>query len=117
MDSMTAFARAKAAQGNEQMVFDWEKAARLILEHKATYASAGLRGDWEWTGGPIFADGEPVPKDQTYVYLASNHAEPELELNGDMIECYRPCSETPGWRSDTYWPQEALNILATDNGT
>lgn len=112
MDTMVAFALAAAHKHCEPKVFDWEKAARLIRESGATDASAGLSGDWEWTGGKIFAHGKPVPKEDTYVYLASTHATPQLELNGELLACYRRKSETPGWDSDTYWPPEALAALA-----
>lgn len=45
------------------MVFDWDKAARLIQEKKPKWATAGLRGDWEYTGGTIYEDGKPVMDD------------------------------------------------------
>lgn len=93
------------------MVFDWVQAAQIIKERGAKTASAGLSGDWEWTGGKILADGKPIPKDETYTYLASTWAPPELEVDGEIIDCYRMASETPGWGSDTYWPDEALAIL------
>lgn len=111
MDTMTAFLLGESTKHLEPKVFDWEKAARLIRESGANEASAGLSGDWEWTGGAIFRNGEPVPEEETYVYLASTHATPELELNGEVVDCYRLKSETPGWGSDTYWPPEALAAL------
>lgn len=112
MDTMSAFVMGQANQGNEMKVFDWDKAAQLIKERKATTASAGLSGDWEWTGGDILRDGVPVPQDNTYCYLASTWATPELEIDGEIIECYRMQSDTPGWDSDTYWPESARAALA-----
>lgn len=112
MDTMRAFAMGEANRGKGSMVFDWDKAARLIVEKGATSASAGLSGDWEWTGGEIFEDGKPVPREDTYTYLASTWATPELEIDGDYIDCFRKESETPGWDSGTYWPESALAILA-----
>ncbi len=111
MDNMSAFAMGQANRGNELKVFDWELAAKIIKERGALNASAGLSGDWEWTGGKILRDGTPVPKDETYTYLASTWATPELEIDGETIDCYRIQSETPGWDSGTYWPDEALAIL------
>ena len=111
MDTLSAFARCQAAQGNEHRVFDWEKAARLILERKPSVVSAGLQDDWEWTKGEIWKDGLPVPKEDTYTYLASNWAIPEIDIDGEIIECYRMESKTPGWGPETYWPKEALKIL------
>ena len=114
MDSLTAYAIGQANRCKESMVFDWEKAARLIKERCAKTASAGLAGDWEYTGGEILADGKPVPKDDACVYLASTWATPQLEVDGDIVDCYRMASETPGWDSDTYWPPEALAILSSN---
>jgi hypothetical protein len=93
------------------MVFDWVKAARLIVEKKPREASAGLENDWEWTGGLIYKDGAPVPKDDTYTYLASTWATPELDLDDELIDCYVMEGETD-WNQSTYWPQVALDILA-----
>lgn len=95
----------------ELMVFDWIKAARIIKKRKATNASAGLKNDWEWSGGEILKDGIPIPRDLTYTYLASTWAIPELDIDGEIIECYKMQSKTPNWNSDTYWPEEALKIL------
>lgn len=111
MDSFAAFARGEANRHKELMVFDWEVAARIIKERNPRVASAGLSGDWEWTGGPIWRDGKPVPREDTYTYLASTWATPELDVDGDVIPCYRMQSATPGWASDTYWPAEALRLI------
>lgn len=112
MDSFTAFAVGEANRGKETMVFDWDKAARIIKKRNAQTASAGLKGDWEWTGGEILRDGKPVPKEETYTYLASTWAIPELDVDGKIIPCFKMKHELPEYDSDTYWPQSALNILA-----
>lgn len=114
MDSMEAFARGAAARarGAPSRVFDWEKAARLIAERKPTEAGAGLANDWEWTGGAIWRDGKPVPAGETYTYLMSNHAAPELEMDGERMDCWRWEKDAPDWDEKTYWPQSALDILA-----
>ena len=70
MDTSKAIALSFANRDREPMVFDWQKAARIIKERKAKTASAGLQGDWEWTGGKILKDGEPINRDETYTYLA-----------------------------------------------
>lgn len=94
------------------MVFDWVKAARLIKAAGAKEASAGLSDDWEYTGGDIFKDGKPVKKEDTYVYLASTWATPELSLDGELpIDCFVMESATPGHDAHTYWPEEALAVL------
>jgi len=111
MDIMAAFAMGQVNKGKESMVFDWDKAAEIIKERGAVAASAGLSGDWEWTGGPILADGRPVPEEDTYVYLASTWAEPELHIEDEVLECYRMADQSPGWGDSTYWPPSALAIL------
>lgn len=117
MDSMAAFAMGESARrrGSAQRVFDWNTAARRIVETKATHAAAGLGSDWEYTGGEIFADNKPVPEDDTYVYLSSNWATPELRLDhGAEEDCWVYQSDTEGWDAHTYWPQSALDILNED---
>jgi len=111
MDTMNAFAMGEANRGKELMVFDWEKAARLIKQNKVNRAYAGLSDDWEWTGGIIFENGKPVPIDRKDVYLASTWATPELQINSKIIPCYKMQNETPNWDAETYWPEEALKIL------
>lgn len=111
MDTMSAFAMGQANRGKPLMVFDWDKAAQLIRERGAKRASAGLSGDWEYTGGSIFRDGKPVPGEDTYVYLASTWATPELDIDGEVIDCFRMQDQSPGWDSNTYWPESALAIL------
>ena len=109
MDTTAAFLMGKMNRHKELMVFDWDKAARLIAEKKPKVASAGLRGDWEYTGDDIYAAGEPI-KD-CYTFLASTWAVPELSLDGRIIECYRMQHEVPKWNAETVWPGSALAIL------
>ena len=109
MDNWTAFMMGMTNQGKEMMVFDWDKAATLIKERKPERASAGLKDDREWTGGTIYKDGEPVMDD--YTYLSSTWAVPELNMDGDIIECFRMEHEVPKWSAQTKWPQSALDIL------
>ena len=111
---MRAFMLGEAARraGNRIKVFDWDKAATLIKARAAQNASAGLSGDWEYTGGPILEAGQPVPEDETYTYLASNWATPEIEIDGETIDCWRWADDAPGWDSKTYWPDSAQAILS-----
>jgi len=111
MDSMQAFAKGEANRGKEMMVFDWDGAATAIKESGAREASAGLKDDWEWTGGSILTDGKPAKSEDTYVFLASTWATPEIDIDGCTVPCYKMQSETDGWGSDTYWPESALKIL------
>lgn len=108
MNTMQAFIMGEMNRGKEQMVFDWDKAARIIAERKPMIAEAGLRNDWEWTGGTIYKNGKPVHDD--YTYLASTWATPELNIGSEIIDCYVMKSETE-WDSDTKWPESALAIL------
>jgi len=109
MDIMSAFARGQANRNKELMVFDWDKAAQIIKDRGAQAAGAGLSGDWEYTGGEILTDGKP--NTGSYTYLASTWATPELEIEGETIDCFRMQSETPGWDNATKWPDSALAIL------
>lgn len=109
MDTMSAFAMGQANRHRELMVFNWDKAAEIIRERKPALARAGLCGDWGYTGGTIYEDGDPVKDSDTF--LASTWATPELEIDGETIDCYRMKSETPNWDSDTKWPESALAIL------
>ena len=110
MDTMSAYLRGQASREKEPMVFDWDKAASLIRERKPKIAAAGLQSDWEWTGGTIYAEGKPVT--ESYTFLASTWATPELDLDGEIIECWRYKAQTPGWDSGTKWPESALSLLA-----
>lgn len=112
MNNVEAFARGEAARAAKarMRVFDWDKAAAMIRDRKPTLAGAGLAADWNWTGGDIFKNGKPVPREDTYTYLASNWATPELELDGEKMDCWRWKDETE-WDSHTYWPDSALAIL------
>lgn len=93
------------------MVFDWDKAAQLIRDRAPGEVEAGLQGDWDYTGGAIYRDGAPVPKEQTYTYLASFWAMPQIEIDGERIDCFVMQDEVCGWDSGTYWPESALTIL------
>lgn len=114
MDTMSAYAMGQISKDRPLMVFDWDKAAQLIKDRKPSKAEAGLSGDWEYTGGEIYKGGKPVASDEAYVYLASTWAKPELELDGDIMDCYIMEDDVPtewGGTSDVYWPASALAIL------
>jgi len=110
MDTLSAFDMGQAHRNDRSMVFDWHKAARRIRETGAQHASAGLRSDWEWTGGQIFHDGKPVPEQDTYTFLASTWAVPELAVLDGPEPCWTWKDETD-WDASTYWPASALDIL------
>lgn len=113
MDTLSAFALAQAHRNDPPKVFDWDRAATLIRAHQPNTAQAGLAADFENTGGDIYRDGKPVPREDTYVYLASVWATPTLILDGDEHDCWKLAADTPGWGSGTYWPDSALAILNT----
>ena len=106
---MLAKGDAARAAGNPYKIFDWNKAAELIREHKPQEASAGLIEDWGYTGGVIFEDGEAVT--DRYTYLQSIWATPYLVMDGVKYECYVGEDDPHGWDSDTKWPDTALAIL------
>ena len=98
-------------KGASYMVFDWIKAVKMIKEKKAQVVYAGLQGDWEYTGGKILENGKPVPEEDTYVFLCSNWAVPEILIDGAFHPCWILKEEKPEWDSKTYWPEEALKLL------
>lgn len=108
MNTELAFKMALIHEADEHMVFDWDLAARIIAKRRPTQARAGLRGDWEWTGGTIYENGKAVIN--SYTYLESNWATPELEMDGEVMPCYVMKSLTK-WDAETKWPKSALKIL------
>jgi hypothetical protein len=63
---------------------------------------AGLAGDWDYTGGCIYLDDSPDM--DSYTYLMSNHACPEID--GDRFDCYIYDSE-----AKRRWPNVDLSNL------
>lgn len=109
MDTARTFMLGEANRGKEQMVFDWDKAAQIIKEKKPEIASAGLAGDWEYTGGMIWCNDKPYTDD--YLYLASTWATPQICIDGYYIDCYKMASETPKWGAHTIWPDSSIKIV------
>ena len=105
------------AKGIPEKVFDWDQAAQHIKlaykDHSDLTAEAGLQGDWDYTGGEIFSNGEPNNQDHTY--LSSNWATPTLILSWDgleqkEIECCTLKDECR-FESGSKWDDESLKIL------
>ena len=90
-------------------VFDWDRAARRLVEVRAKSASAGLAEDLEWTCDRILEDGEPMHDGWTF--LASTWATPTLIMDGCEEDCFLVEPHHRGWGSDTKWPASALAIL------
>ena len=109
MNTLEAFARGAASRDAPMRVFDWDRAARRIVEVRPRSASAGLAEDWEWTGGCIFVDGEPVH--DGHAYLASTWATPVLIMGGGQEDCFLVEPNHRGWGSEPKWPDSALAIL------
>lgn len=104
------------AQGKKIMAFDWDKAAEIIkntfIQHPDLVAEAGLQGDWAYTGGCIFAEGEAIISE--YTYLSSNWAKPTLILSWagceqQEIEC--SCEKSERFHSSSKWDDISLKIL------
>ena len=107
-DTIVKIATLKREEESKMKVFDWHKAARIIVKYNAKKAKAGLAEDWFWTGGIIFED-EPVENE--YAYLASVWATPIIVLNDDEdgIECW--CWEDEcDWDAKSMWPDSALEL-------
>jgi len=113
MDSLSAYLMGQSARarGAAQKVFDWDKAAKIIKDRRPKCADAGLDGDYEYTRGCIFRDGQIVTDD--YCYLSSNWATPMLILDDDEeMPCFT--GESSGFGPDTKWPDSARAILKGD---
>lgn len=112
MDTFSAAMWGMINKGEPLKCFDWVRAAHLIKNYQPKEAAAGLIEDWEWTGGTIYKEGKIVPKEETYVYLASNWATPTLIMDGERFECYFIEGEQPyDHETHNYWIEEARNIL------
>ena len=107
--------RATGRVGNGVMVFDWDRAAQIIRDQKPSHVEAGLSGDWDYTGGPIYANGAIVPKNSTYTFLSSFWATPQIEIDGNRIDCFVMQGDDCQWGSYTYWPESARSILAANS--
>lgn len=109
MDSLQAMMMGLWNRGNEQKVFDWDKAASIIKERQPEQAVAGLKEDMEYTAGVIWEHGHIVT--DSYTFLASTWATPVLVLDDDeIIPCYLMASKTT-YTSDTVWPESALAVI------
>lgn len=110
MDTLLAFRMGELNRGKERMVFDWDKAAKLIVEKRPEIAVAGLDQDLEYTADVIFDQGNIVTDARPY--LASTWATPVLILDDISYDCYRMESEVPEWDEHTVWPDSAKDIMA-----
>jgi len=110
------FLGSPAPKGSPVKAFDFDKAAIIIKDRLLKYpdliAEAGLEGDWNYTGGIIFENSNPVSN--SYTYLASNWATPTLILSWDgmeqeEIEC--SCEQNDRFNSSSKWDEISLKIL------
>lgn len=104
---------AQKNKDNPFKVFDWDKAAKIIREElekdKDLIAEAGLEGDWNYTSGTIFKNGESI--DSEYTYLCSNWAIPTLIINNEKeFECWT-YQKLSRFNSDSKWDEKSLEIL------
>jgi hypothetical protein len=106
-----AFAKGAANKGKEKRVFDWISAAKKIKEKNPQIAQAGLQGDFEYTSGTIYEDGQPLRS--VSCYLASNWATPILVMDDEVYECFLMEEQTE-YDQNTMWPEEALTIIESE---
>lgn len=92
-------------------IFNWLKAAQLIKAKGCDSAIAFLQNDRYHTAGFIFLDGEIVSRSDSTAYLASEVDEPVIEIAGEVISCGIEESDSPGWSLETWWPDEAVEVL------
>ena len=113
METAMALAMGELHRNDPLMVFDWDKAARILSERMPNVATAGLENDFEWTGGVIWNDGKPFMC--SYTYLASTWAKPMLVIGDEEIECWRYKDDVPDWSAETKWPKSAIDIVKRAN--
>ena len=107
-------------KNDDPKVFDWVKAAKIIIEKSPSNAVAGLAEDWAWTSGYIYEDEDISFDGYQYSYLMSIWATPVIFLTyndgkeAETIDCWVRSSERPEWNEGTYWPREAVDILVED---
>ena len=111
MDTMECMMMGIMNRGCPRRIFDWKKAAEIIRDEKPSHVGAGIEGDWEYTGGTIYRDGEIV--EDSYTYLSSTWAKPQICVDGDFRDCFLMEGETE-WNKGTKWPDEAKAILDHD---
>ncbi len=108
MNSEIAFIKGLINRDNEQMVFDWDKAAKIIKTKNLSFAQAGLQDDLGYTAGIIWDNG--IIYDDS-CYLASTWAMPVLVTDTEEIPCYKMQHEVPNWNEYTLWPKSAKRII------
>jgi hypothetical protein len=109
------FTTTRAMNNNPTKALDWDKASEIIKKtykkHPDLIVEAGLQGDWAYTGGVIFRNGNPVVDE--YTFLASKWAIPCLIFiyDGEEQEAIDCFEEEERFNSDSKWPESALQIL------
>lgn len=111
MESLKAFARGLASQGERVRTFDWIKAANIIKANPDKDWYAGLSSDLEWTGGKIWDGSEKAIVKNTTTYLSSSWATPVIyDSEGDETDCW-VYQDTVKWNSGTQYPEEFMSII------
>lgn len=93
------------SQNRPMMIFDWQKAAKIINERKPSYASAKIDGDDE-TETSIFANGKAIIFNGRPGFVCSHWGEPTLCIDGEEIPCYTYEAD-----EEEVWPLYALKTL------
>lgn len=112
METQKAFANGEANREKPYMIFDWVKAATLIVEKDWKNVIAGLDGDFEWTADEILKDGKPVL--EGYSYLRSTWGKPILVNydTGEELECFCMEDNNPrNYDAKSRWDDESLEII------
>lgn len=112
LDTQQAFKNGQDNRDKPYKIFDWVKAAHIIVDNDIKNAVAGLDGDFEWTADLILEKGKPLS--DGYSYLWSTWATPTL-VDADSEKEY-PCFCTEDNNPRHYdkkskWDEESLEIL------
>lgn len=106
-----AFKRGRESIKNEMKIFNWESAAKFIVENRPEVAAMSLNGDYEISYREIYRGGKIVTHHKDIaLFCGSTWATPVFVANDKVYECYLPASQTKH-KQKTYWPKEAREIL------
>ena len=79
---------------------DWQKVQQIVNENPDAVIYAGLREDWGYTSGLIYAKGKYY---NGYVYGESCWATPIVDVDGKEIECWTHEETKEGHRKPHWW--------------
>lgn len=108
---------AKAQKDPQYIVFDWEKAIKIIEERKPQYAEAGIvpLGSskyrdivWQWSAVIILQEGKPVPRQYMVACMRPCPMDrvPHLKIGEEKIPCFKAVDLKEWQYKWNYWDRK-----------